>query len=108
MARTKWYLFYLRFTYERQRQEIDVKEFNSELDMLLWAGESQIPKGHNLNHIVGPDGLSKMPSELYERIDILRRQQSEEEKEAEKEEVVVPPVKRGRGRPRKETQCIAP
>ena len=103
MAKNKWFLFYLHYTWERQRNEIACKEFDSELDMLVWAADSAIPKGWNLHHIVSPDGLTHMPAELYERIEHLRKKQSAEEQKQEKREE---PVKRPRGRPRKNKETV--
>ena len=83
---TKWVILWLQNCWQRQRNEIFVKEFDSELDMLVWASKNAIPKGHRLHHVACPQGMSKLPNDLYERIDALRHELVEKEHEVEKQE----------------------
>ena len=80
---SKWYLFYLLTSWHRQRQEIMVREFETELDMLVWASKNPINKSVNLHHVISPDGLTKIPNDLYERIDVLKRELVEKETKQE-------------------------
>ena len=91
MAKTsrKWTLFYTRNSWERRRTEIGMQQFDSELDMLFWIGKNPqvVRSGINLNYIVTPDGtVTQRPNDLYERIDVLRKEQIEAEQQAVKQE----------------------
>jgi len=101
--RNKWWLLYLRHysRFNTIEAKIIDKEFDSELDLLVWASKNQIPKGIGWHFVVSPSGLQRLPVELYERIEFLRRQQADEERKAE---TIIPPPKRPRGRPRKATK----
>jgi hypothetical protein len=83
--RNKWWILYLR-VYARHgiaEAKIIDKEFDSELDMLVWAGKNQIPKGQGWHFVVSPDGLTRLPNDLYERVDVLKREQVHQEALAE-------------------------
>lgn len=84
---SKWYLFYIVHEAYRNRDEIRAREFDTELDMLVFWSKNPRTKSTNMQHVVSPDGLTKVPNDLYERIDVLRREQMEKEKQVvEKEE----------------------
>lgn len=85
---SKWYLFYLFYSWQRQKNEIIAKEFDNELDMLVWASKNPHGVGYNTHHVVGSDGLTAIPNDLYERIDVLRRELIEKER-TQTEEVKV-------------------
>ena len=73
--RTKWYILFLKafFSYGEVSAKIMVKEFDNELDLLVWASKSRIRKGDGQHYIVSPDGLTTLPVEIYERIEHLKR-----------------------------------
>jgi len=91
MAKTsqKWTLFYVRNSWERHRAEIGVQQFDSELDMLVyaWKNPLAIKRSVNLNHVLSPDGeLGKVPNDLHERMDVLRKELIEKEQRQAEEE----------------------
>jgi len=89
MAKNQWFLFYVRARdmWGVTKMEITAKEFTNELDMLVWASKMRTPKGTKQNYVVGPDGMASLPHDLYERIEVLRKQEAEKEaKLREKEE----------------------
>ena len=103
-ASRKWNLLYLHVTYNYGALEgrIINKEFDNELDLLVWASKNRIPKAVGQHWVSRPDGVGRLPTELYGRIEQLRKELIEEERKAEKPE----PEhyfreKRKRGRPRK-------
>jgi hypothetical protein len=83
---TKWYLFYIAYDSWRNRNEIRAREFDTELDMLIFWSKNPRTKSVNMHHVVSPDGLTKVPNDLYERIDVLKRELVEKEKKVEKQE----------------------
>jgi hypothetical protein len=82
---TKWYLFYVVHDSWRDRDEIRAREFDTELDMLIFWSKNPRTKSVNMHHVVSPDGLTKVPNDLYERIEVLKRELVEKEKKVEKE-----------------------
>ena len=74
-SRNKWYLFYVRVRdmWGVHKSEIMMKEFDTELDLLVWASRSRIPKGVGQHYMVTPDEVTRMPTELYGRIEQLRK-----------------------------------
>ena len=64
-ASNKWYLLYLRATYNYGALEARIvdKEFDNELDMLVWASKSRIPKAVGQHFTFGPNGLGRLPTE---------------------------------------------
>ena len=83
---TKWYLFYILHNAWRDRDEIMAREFDSELDMLIFWSKNPRTKSVNMHHVVSPAGLTKVPNDLYERIDVLKREMVEAETKVEKKE----------------------
>jgi hypothetical protein len=83
--RNKWWLLYLAAynSYGELAGKIVDKEFDSELDMLVWASTSRIPRALGHHFVVSPDGLTRLPVEIYERIEHLKREQSHREALAE-------------------------
>ena len=60
---SKWYILYLRIYHLPATGEpaarIECKEFSNELDLLVWAGKSRIPKAHGQHYMVSPDGVGR-------------------------------------------------
>ena len=75
--RNKWWLLFVRayrsFHDGAIEAKIIDKEFDSELDMLVWASKNQIPKAIGHHFTFTPDGLARLPNDLYERIEYLKR-----------------------------------
>jgi hypothetical protein len=104
--KTKWVILWLQNCWQRQRNEIFIKEFDTELDMLVWASKNAIPKGYNLHHTVTPDGVNKLPNDLYERIDALRQELIEKEQKAAEKERLVTEDTKPRKRPHKNRETL--
>ena len=77
--RNKWWLLFVRayrsFHDGAIEAKIIDKEFDSELDMLIWASKNQIPKAIGHHFVVTPEGVERLPTELYGKIEHLRREQ---------------------------------
>jgi hypothetical protein len=70
-------------TYGDLAAKILSKEFDNELDMLVWASKNQIRKGDGQHFVVSPEGLTRLPVEIYERIEHLKRELIHQEALAE-------------------------
>lgn len=84
-ASRKWNLFYVRVRnmWGELKPEIVNKEFDNELDLLVWASKSQIPKGVGQHYLVTPSEVTRLPTELYGRIEHLRKELIHQESLAE-------------------------
>ena len=71
----EWYLFYIKVSHigVNLYAEIKYKGFEDEIDLLVWASEMHIPKKLGLHWVVSKDGISRMPVDLYERIEVLKK-----------------------------------
>ena len=68
-------LFYIKTShiYTNVIAEIKYKEFADELDLLVWASEMHIPKQMGMHWIVKGNDITRLPVDLYERIEVLKK-----------------------------------
>lgn len=98
-----WHLFWVQSSHIGLNiyNEIKYKSFDDELDLLVWASEMHIPKKMGLHWILYSEETSRLPVELYERIDYLTKKRAETELKAE-EKAAVESKPQKPGRPKKE------
>jgi transposase len=103
----KWILFYVKVSHIAANvyPEIKYKDFDDELDLLVWASEMHIPKQIGMHWIMYQDEITRLPVDLYERIDYLTKKRAEAEAAKETVEVIESKPHK-RGRPKKEEVCI--